>query len=229
MPNTFRGMLVSFTETDPEDEAESNDWFNREHIDERSTTPGFTRARRYVAVEGAPKYFATYETETGSVLASPEYLRVVSNQTEWSRRVIPKFTVLERYTLSLSVDQLHGIGGAVAVVRLSPPEGSDARGALRAWIAGNVVPEVIKLPGVIGACLGENMLEAVNATGDAARAIGGRQVRAEAEEWLVLFEGVAPGPVKIAAEGLAQGIGAYGVDQAVVSGIYRFLYGYYPA
>jgi hypothetical protein len=84
MPNAYRGVFVSSTKTDPEDEAETNDWFNCEHVDERSTIPGFTRARRYVAVEGAPKYFATYETKSGSVLASPEYLRVVSNQVSWS-------------------------------------------------------------------------------------------------------------------------------------------------
>ena len=83
-----RGMLVSFTQPDAEHEAEHNEWFNREHVDERVFTPGFTRSRRYEAIDAPFKYFATYETETADVLSSDAYLKVVSNQSDWSKRVI---------------------------------------------------------------------------------------------------------------------------------------------
>jgi hypothetical protein len=44
-----KGMLITFTEVDPADELDFNEWYNREHIDERVALPGFRRARRYVA------------------------------------------------------------------------------------------------------------------------------------------------------------------------------------
>ena len=57
-----KGMLVTFTEVAPEDELEFNEWYDREHVDERVFMPGFKRARRYLAADGATavKYFATY-------------------------------------------------------------------------------------------------------------------------------------------------------------------------
>ena len=45
-----KGMLITFSETPPEVEEDFNEWYNREHIDERVWMPGFHRARRYVAV-----------------------------------------------------------------------------------------------------------------------------------------------------------------------------------
>ena len=56
---TGKGMLITLTEVKARDEREFNEWYNREHIDERVDLPGFRRARRYVAVKGDPKYFAT--------------------------------------------------------------------------------------------------------------------------------------------------------------------------
>ena len=40
-----KGMLMTFTETLNEDEMDFNEWYNREHIDERVWMPGFHRAR----------------------------------------------------------------------------------------------------------------------------------------------------------------------------------------
>ena len=52
MPLLGKGMLVVFTEVKARDERDFNEWYNREHIDERINLPGFHRARRYVAVRG---------------------------------------------------------------------------------------------------------------------------------------------------------------------------------
>ena len=41
-----KGMLIVFTEVKPRDERDFNEWYNREHIDERVNLPGFHRARR---------------------------------------------------------------------------------------------------------------------------------------------------------------------------------------
>ena len=49
-----KGMLVVFTEVKSRHERDFNEWYNREHIDERVNLPGFHRARRYVAVRATP-------------------------------------------------------------------------------------------------------------------------------------------------------------------------------
>ena len=64
MPLHGKGMLIVFNEVKARDERDFNEWYNREHIDERVNLPGFHRGRRYVAVRGSPKYLATYECDT---------------------------------------------------------------------------------------------------------------------------------------------------------------------
>ena len=64
MPLHGKGMLIVFNEVKARDERDFNEWYNREHIDERVNLPGFHRARRYIAVRGSPKYLATYECDT---------------------------------------------------------------------------------------------------------------------------------------------------------------------
>ena len=64
MPLHGKGMLIVFCEVKARDERDFNEWYNREHIDERVNLPGFHRARRYIAVRGSPKYLATYECDT---------------------------------------------------------------------------------------------------------------------------------------------------------------------
>ncbi|HYD06575.1 MAG TPA: DUF4286 family protein, partial [Reyranella sp.] len=86
-----RGMLVVYTEVKPRHERDLNEWYNREHIDERVNLPGFHRARRYVSVKGSPKYLATYECDSAEDLATPGYLHLLANQTPWSQSVTAKF------------------------------------------------------------------------------------------------------------------------------------------
>ena len=67
MPLHGKGMLIVFCEVKARDERDFNEWYNREHIDERVNLPGFHRGRRYVAVRGSPKYLATYECDTSRI------------------------------------------------------------------------------------------------------------------------------------------------------------------
>src|SRR5215467_7311197 len=103
-----KGMLAVFAEVKAAHERDFNEWYNREHIDERVNLPGFRRARRYVAVRADPKYFALYECAKVGDLANPGYLRLLANQTRWSQRVMRRFTKFQRLTLKLRVDLTHG-------------------------------------------------------------------------------------------------------------------------
>jgi hypothetical protein len=68
---------------------EMNDWYNGEHIPERMSVPGFEAAHRYVAVEGSPRWLATYELSSPAVLETPAYRRFHGpDETAWTRRVL---------------------------------------------------------------------------------------------------------------------------------------------
>jgi hypothetical protein len=68
------GLLMAWTDVDPEYEADFNRWYNEEHIQHLLKVPGFLSAGRYRALKGAPKYLAMYELEDHNVLRSSAFL-----------------------------------------------------------------------------------------------------------------------------------------------------------
>jgi len=68
------GLLMLWTDVDPEHEAEFNRWYDEEHIHRLLAVPGFLSAGRYVAVKGGPKYLAMYELEEPAVLRTAAFL-----------------------------------------------------------------------------------------------------------------------------------------------------------
>src|SRR6478672_5059565 len=190
-----KGMLVVYTEVKPRHERDLNEWYNREHIDERVNLPGFHRARRYVAVKGSPKYLATYECDTVDDLATPGYLHLLANQTPWSNRVTGRFIRFTRMTLRVQLDLAHGEGGALTTVRFAP---TPMRKPLTDWLK-RELPKAIARPGMVGAAALENDLEVANAPANA-RSMD--RPRADQVEWLVLFEGADPAATASAARAL---------------------------
>jgi hypothetical protein len=71
--HTGDGLLLVAIDVDPRHEAELNRWYDKEHITERMAIPGFLRARRFVALEGRPRYLALYDLASPSVLDSAAY------------------------------------------------------------------------------------------------------------------------------------------------------------
>ena len=71
-----RGILMIRTDVHPEIEAEWNHWYDTRHIAERLKIPGFSSVRRFVAMEGEPKYLTVYELADVSVLMSEDYLKL---------------------------------------------------------------------------------------------------------------------------------------------------------
>jgi len=68
-----KGVLAIWNGIAPEAEEDFVAWHVREHIPERLALPGFLRGRRYVALDGFPKYFNFYETTTADDLSSAAY------------------------------------------------------------------------------------------------------------------------------------------------------------
>jgi hypothetical protein len=67
-------------------EEEWNDWYNWVYIPDYLTVPGVIRARRFMAVEGQPKYLTVYEFERPDVPDGDAWNRV-RDANPWTRRV----------------------------------------------------------------------------------------------------------------------------------------------
>jgi hypothetical protein len=148
------GMLITFMDIAPGDEAEFNRWYDGEHVAERVGIPGFVAARRYVAEAGAeagsPKYLAFYEADNLAVLGGEAYRRALNNQTAWSRSVMARFVKPGRIIAEVKASRGRGRGGAVAFIRCAPVAGQE--GALRAWLDA-ALARLIEQPGIVAAHL----------------------------------------------------------------------------
>jgi hypothetical protein len=223
MPLYGKGMLITFTEVPPAGEDDFNEWYTREHIDERVWMPGFHRARRYIDADGGAriKYFATYETDRAEDLSAPEYMARLADQTDWSKRVMAGFSKFERLTCRVTIDLTHGIAGACAAARFFPADAQ--KDALRRHLAERLLPDLVARSGMIGACLVENDIEVSNAgliaTGKAIPA-GQRQ------EWVVLLEGATTDATSDAVHtGFGEGLPAFGMPVEaieVTNGLFMF-------
>lgn len=125
MPLRSKGILITSMNIDPQHEDEFNLWYDREHVAERVAIDGFTEARRWVAIDANPKYFATYCTEHFEDLSSPAYTRALANQTAWSKTNIGRFLDMVRVVARITGSRGQGRGSVLAVVRLRPAQRSD--------------------------------------------------------------------------------------------------------
>jgi hypothetical protein len=190
MPLTGTGMLITIMDADAAEEADFNRWYDREHIIERTAIPGFLESRRYIAVDGAPKYVNFYTTENIAALDSAPYRARLDNPTPWSAHHSARFKNYTRVVARVTGSKGRGRGGALALVRLRPPaEGPDAlRKSLLAQF-----DHVIGLDGVISAHLLEADAGLSNPKADAIS-------RVAAGDWYVVVDGTDVDAVRSAAE-----------------------------
>ena len=144
-------MLAIWMDIVPEGEAEFNRWYREQHFPERLGVPGFLRGRRYLAVQGTPRYFTLYETEGPQVLSSEAYLARLNNPTDWTRRVLPTMrdVVRNAYRVVSTAGEREGEG--LVTLRLDPVPGREDE--LRARCQRQVLHEMARLPGVLSAAL----------------------------------------------------------------------------
>jgi hypothetical protein len=90
-----KGVLAIWNGIAPEVEDDFVAWHVREHIPERVGLPGFLRGRRYVAVDGVPKYFNFYETDAVDDLSSAAYMtRSLDFHEKMRASVTPAFEAI---------------------------------------------------------------------------------------------------------------------------------------
>lgn len=178
------GVLLTWTEVPAELEPTYHAWYNDKHLGQRLAMPGFLRSRRYAAVEGGPRYLATYETRAVEDLVSAPYLALIGRPDEEDSRIMGAFTCLERLTCRITFDHRRGIGGALGLLRFFP--GGAAMVPLRRWLADAAFPALLRRTGVLGAGLWENDLAIARGP---ARVPGLAFDRPSEAEWVVFVEG----------------------------------------
>jgi hypothetical protein len=144
MPLAGKGMLLTSMDIDASDEAEFNQWYDREHLLERVAIDGFLEARRYVAHQGSPKYLCLYSTAAFDVLDSPAYRTVLAKPTGWSTKILARFKNMIRAVARITVSRGAGRGAALGIVRLRPAGDTDR---LRTALRDQLDPE--KLDGIL--------------------------------------------------------------------------------
>src|SRR5437868_1913476 len=81
-------------------EEEFNDWYDTEHFPQRTALPGFLQGRRWVCLQGWPRYLAVYELIDSGALRTREYAEVCGeHSTPWSRRILPRTVGRQRLVL----------------------------------------------------------------------------------------------------------------------------------
>ena len=147
------GLITVWLHVAPNREEELNAWYDTEHLRQVVALPGFVRARRY-SVDDAPlKYLAWYETVDETVEPGPDFQRLVSEPTSWSRRMRTLYgDNRERMNFKLMRDV-----GRVAdtdtpwlyIVHTDIPD--DIVDEYNEWYDKEHLPRLVTVPGVIRA------------------------------------------------------------------------------
>ena len=184
MAKAGRGILMIATDIDPAHEAEINDWYDHEHLEERVAIPGFVCARRYRALAAERKYLALYETEKIDVFDGAEYRRRLANQTDRSKRALGNFRRTHRAVGRLALS--HGLGMGAALVMMGLPGSAGAAGdATREQIV-RLFAKVMARPELIAAHLLESdarLSQPLAETGPASVPL------AAPDDWFLVIEG----------------------------------------
>jgi hypothetical protein len=106
MSEAATGLLAVWMDMPAELEDDFNRWYNEEHLADRMAFPGFLRVRRYVSVNGGPKYVALYDLADGA-MRSDAYMKARGNPTEWTKKISAGLTtnIRNEYTLVKSIGE----------------------------------------------------------------------------------------------------------------------------
>jgi hypothetical protein len=212
-----QGVLAIWNGIDPEAEADFVAWHVGEHIPERVGLPGFLRGRRYVAVDGHPKFFNFYETERPETLESATYVARLNDPTPWTRRVVAHFHDTSR-TVCDVVDTLgRGEGAWLEAIQIQAMDGE----AFRSVCERRLLPELMAVPGVCGAHLLHGRQPA-GATQTAEVKLRGGEPDATAD-WILLVETVEQNVVADLRGGILSraNLGAGDAGMEIVRSLYR--------
>lgn len=212
-----KGLLAIWNGITDAAETEFIKWHVREHIPERVGIPGFLRGRRYIALEGQPKYFNFYETESPQTLVSPAYRARLNDPTPWTQAVIKEFRDMSRTICEVVTSVGRGEGAWIEAFRIGavPEPQTFARA-----IAGDVVDAIAGRDGIAGVHFAKGIETPGNTPTTESRLRGKPDARCD---WVLLVEAAELDLLKACdAAGLLR---PHVTGVAVERGVYRLQYG----
>ena len=216
------GVLSVWTDiAEGADAADFEEWYIRQHVNERAACPGFVSGARYTAVEGAPRLFAFYETETPEVLFSPAYKASLDAPTEWTRRSLPAFRGIIRTVMRVRARAGEGRGVVVGTLRLAP--GTGAGDLLEAWLSVELPERMLAMPGIVRAEFWQAEPKSLDGENAEKRLRPGEDRTAR---WVVQIDGSDEASVRRAMDELLSPavLRRRGVAEGAERGIYRLVY-----
>ena len=115
MTSAGRGILAIWNDCRPGREAEFEQWFQGEHLEERLSVPGFLFGRRHEALSGSSAFFNFYVTESPAVLTAKPYLDRLNDPTPMTRKIMSEVFMNMCRTLCRRSARLTNVRGAFAV------------------------------------------------------------------------------------------------------------------
>ncbi len=85
LPDARAILLLNFLDIAADHEEEFNAWYDSEHLPRLREVPGVTRAERYCASDGSPRYLAMFELTNARVAEGPQWL--TAGRTPWTARM----------------------------------------------------------------------------------------------------------------------------------------------
>jgi hypothetical protein len=144
-----KGALAIWHDIAADGETDYNEWHSKEHLLERVSVPGFRRGHRLQAVSGSPRYLNLYEVEDLATLTSQPYLGRLNDPTPWTQRALGHFRDNNRTLCRVVASLGNGVCGNLLTLQLSVTQGRGDE--LRAWLTEEILPALMREPGVLGA------------------------------------------------------------------------------
>ena len=143
------GLLVVWTDIEAEHETDFNEWYDKEHIPQLLSIPGFHSGQRYQAAEGKPKYLAIYRLADEHVLKSDAFRAVREQPTAWTSKITPHLRNTQRGVFRQIFT--HGTPPVqaaefVLTVRLNTP--ANHENDFNVWYNEDHIPALVGVPGV---------------------------------------------------------------------------------
>ncbi|WP_280192290.1 DUF4286 family protein [Delftia sp. PS-11] len=143
------GVLFVASDVAPVHDQDYNRWYDREHVLERVSIPGFVSGTRYVAIDASKRYLGLYHTESLAVFSTPAYRQAFAQQTPWSVSNLDRMLQPKRRVCQVLAHTGAGQGSALVVIEL--PEGSQVDALARQVL--DLGARLSELDGFVHSCL----------------------------------------------------------------------------
>lgn len=149
------GLSLVSMDVPPDIEPRFNELYDAEHLAEVLAVPGVTGGRRYIAVEGGPKYQAVYDVESPDVVRGEDFRAMADRPSEWTQQIRPRFFNYHRrlfrqiFPDPADTPPFPENAGGILLVGLSVPPERDEE--FNAWYNTEHLPRLAAVPGVLRA------------------------------------------------------------------------------